>query len=52
MFRVYDEVYLINQDKHGIVIDYDYMEYEDMYRYSVDCEEDLLECRENELRLV
>ena len=51
LFQIYDEVLVKSNDKYGIVIDYQYFEHEDMFHYMVDCEDELLECRENDLRL-
>jgi hypothetical protein len=50
-FDLYDEVLIFSKDKYGVIIDFVYIEEEDIYCYSVDCEEELLECRENELQL-
>ncbi len=50
-FQIYDEVLVKSQDKYGIVISYYYHESEDMFLYHIDCEDKILECRENDLRL-
>lgn len=50
-FQIYDEVLVKSQDKYGIVISYDYYETDDMFFYHVDCEDEVLECRENDLQL-
>lgn len=51
-FNQYDEVIILSSNKHGIVLDYAWSYHEDMYNYLVDCEEEILTCRENELKKV
>jgi hypothetical protein len=48
-FETYDEVRIVSKNKNGIVIDFGYSVHMDMYLYSVDCEDEKLICRENEL---
>ena len=52
IFNQYDEVIIISKNKHGIVLDYAYCYHEDMYNYLIDCENEILTCRENDLRKV
>lgn len=50
-FQIYDEVLIKSKDKYGIVISEYYNNEEDMFFYNIDCEDEVLDCRENDLQL-
>lgn len=51
IFQQFDEVRIVSHNKNGVVLDYAYSYHEDMYNYLIDCEDDILTCRETELVL-
>ncbi len=51
LFSQFDEVQILSQNKYGIILDYAYIKKDDTYNYLVDCEEEVITCSENELRL-
>ena len=51
-FNQYDEIEIINSKKRGIVLDFVYVEAQDMYNYFIDCEEEVKTCRANELKKI
>jgi len=51
-FNQFDEVKIVAKNKNGIILEYAYVEANDMYNYLVDCEDEILTLRENELRKV
>ena len=51
-FNQFDEVKIVAKNKNGIILEYAYVEANDMYNYLVDCEDEILTLRENELKRV